>query len=346
MDASSLPDFKVLSYPTKWCGIDSDRRPSPSDEITLNATSSWTYCGPLLPLDPKSLPSSFDTWAQATVNGPLLGPLFSFLEFVHEFLKANDISHYWLTIRASQGSDEFDIPRWHTDDLFFSPLATAAAPATTTPALRHSFLWPFADAAKRHRRASSLSHTRRSSQSVHTRSPQPTPPQLPPSVQISSSTTNPPNWKLTTTLLGPGTLFISLPLNPHARNLQSTTKLTVRTANPGHICLSIRCVGCATAAEEVRATLAAQLGGHRDGAGVVQAARGECVFFRVGEDEGAVHSEPMSRGERVFVNVVPGFEKDLRCLMAKWGMEFPRAWCVGLPFQGVEGGCWRNVGEI
>lgn len=97
----------------------------------------------------------------------------------------------------------------------------------------------------------------------------------------------------------------------------------------------------------MRASLAAQLGGYRDGGGdVVQARRGECAFFRVGEEDGAVHSEPMSHGDRIFVNVVPGCEGDLRGLMGKWGMEYPRAWCVGLPFQGVEGGCWRNVGEV
>ncbi len=97
----------------------------------------------------------------------------------------------------------------------------------------------------------------------------------------------------------------------------------------------------------MRAALAAQLGGYRDGGGdVVQAQRGEYVFFRVGEEEGVVHSEPVSHGDRIFVNVVPGSEKDLRGLMGKWGMEYPRAWCVGLPFQGVEEGCWRNVGEV
>lgn len=95
------------------------------------------------------------------------------------------------------------------------------------------------------------------------------------------------------------------------------------------------------AAESVRARLAVELGGH----GTVQASAGECVFFRVGEDKGAVHSEPRSHGDRVFVNVVPGHEADLRALMAKWGMEYPRAWCVGLPLVIGEGEeCLRDVG--
>lgn len=83
------------------------------------------------------------------------------------------------------------------------------------------------------------------------------------------------------------------------------------------------------AAESVRTTLAAELASCE----MVQARTGECVFFRVGEEVGAVHSEPVSHGDRIFVNVVPGREGDLRRLMGKWGMEYPRAWCVGLPFQ-------------
>jgi hypothetical protein len=33
--------------------------------------------------------------------------LSSFLAYVHDFLTKNNQSHYWLTIRASKGSDEF-----------------------------------------------------------------------------------------------------------------------------------------------------------------------------------------------------------------------------------------------
>ncbi|KAF3396216.1 hypothetical protein F1880_006761 [Penicillium rolfsii] len=249
MDASALPEFKILSHPTKCSGFDYDKQQLPSsmtDEgITLNATSSWTYCGPLLPLNAKSLPSSFHTWAQATVNGSIVDPLFSFLEFVHEFLAANSISTYWLTIRASQGSDEFDIPRWHTDDLFFSPRASAASQSKTKNKAqnRRSLLPSFSNATKRHKRTtSSFSHFRKSSKD-HNASPTP----APPSVQIISSSPNPTNWKLTTTLLGPGTLFIAPHLNAQARALQRTTKMTIRSANPDHICLSIRCPSSALA---------------------------------------------------------------------------------------------------
>jgi len=124
MDASSLPDFKVLSYPTQFLEHNHERSPL-ENTITLNTSSSWTNCGPLLTLDEGRLPCSFYRWAQATVKGPLLTRLLSFLAFVHEFLRANNLSNYWLTIRASTGSDEFNIPRWHTDDLFFAPASGA-----------------------------------------------------------------------------------------------------------------------------------------------------------------------------------------------------------------------------
>ena len=63
----------------------------------------------------------------------------------------------------------------------------------------------------------------------------------------------------------------------------------------------------------------------------MQAREGEMAFFRVGRREGAVHSEPPCGMERVFVNVVPGGEEELRELMARWGRRFPRAWCLGVP---------------
>lgn len=324
MDASSLPDFEVFSYPTQFLEADHQERSSLENSITLNTSSSWTYCGPLLTLDENRLPSSFHTWAEATVNGPFLTPLLSFLAFVHEFLRANSLSNYWLTIRASTGSDEFDIPRWHTDDLFFSP-----ASGTMRPNRRRSLL-------------SRLYSRDRMTHAGSTRSKRSKDFESTERIQVTTSTPNPTNWKLTTTLLGPGTLFITQRRSPSARAIQRNAKRSVRAANPGHICLSVRCVGCAMAAETVRTRLAVELGHH----GIVQARSGESVFFRVGEDEGAVHSEPRSHGDRIFVNVVPGHEGDLESLMAKWGMEYPRAWCVGLPFQGVDGEHWRDVGEV
>lgn len=350
MDASSLPDFKILPYPSE--SLDADLTnpletlslpPASDPPITLNASSSWTYCGPLLTLDKDRLPSCFHTWAQTTVNGPLLAPLFSFLAFVHDFLTTNNLGHYWLTVRASKGSTEYDIPRWHTDDLFFSPAATVASH-------RRSLRSPFSNkiniklAMRSYARKEKETHQKRkrktkqpaSKSNKDSTTPIPTSP-----AQVFTPNPTPTNWKLTTTLLGPGTLFIAEQSSTLARDIQRSTKSAVRDENPDHVCLSVRCVGCASAAETVRTRLATDLKPH----GVVQAQSGECAFFRVGEEEGAVHSEPRSHGDRIFVNIVPGEECDLKCLMAKWGMEYPRAWCVGLPLMADEMLC-RNVGEV
>ena len=91
LNADSFPDFKVLPYSTEpnWLDAHADKKNSPTSDtipITLNASAHWTYCSPLLTLEELSLPSSFHTWAQATINGSLLTPLFSFLAYVHDFL--------------------------------------------------------------------------------------------------------------------------------------------------------------------------------------------------------------------------------------------------------------------
>jgi hypothetical protein len=60
-------------------------------------------------------------------------------------------------------------------------------------------------------------------------------------------------------------------------------------------------------------------------------AYGEVAFFRLGNEEGAVHSEPPTHEDRIFVNIVPGSEEELTELMGRWGMKFPRAWSFGVP---------------
>ncbi|KAJ5482577.1 hypothetical protein N7475_001389 [Penicillium sp. IBT 31633x] len=334
MDVKSLPDFGIFPYPAAYPSIDSKQQLLSSDDpTTVNISSSWTYCGPLLSLEACNLPSSFNTWAQATISGSILPSLFSFLAYAHEFLTNNNQTHYWLTIRASKGSNEFDTPRWHTDDLFFSPLQPAKR------SYRASLFSPLTNLLKS--TGPGPTTTQSSLSKSHTEHHDHESP-IQTAVQIPSTSPNPTNWKLTTTLLGPGTLFIPQATSPLARATQRAAKAVARAENPGHICLSVRCIGCAMAAESVRAKLAMELGSH----GIVQAAPRNCVFFRVGEDKGAVHSEPPSHGDRIFVNVVPGHEADLKALMAKWGMEYPRAWCVGLPLtlegQGEE--CLRDVG--
>lgn len=353
LNADSLPDFKVLPYPTEpdWLDAHADKKDSPTSDtipITLNSSAHWTYCGPLLTLEESSLPSSFHTWAQATINGSLLTPLFSFLAYVHEFLMANNLAHYWLTVRATKGSEEFDIPRWHTDDLFFTPLPSQSPSQTPSLWSRQNLKSALSNNFKSTKPKDNSLYQQKKNQNIHSRKnsikasttdPYPT---LSTPAQIFTPTLHPPNWKLSTTLLGPGTIFINEKSSKLAREIQTTTKQDVRNMNSDHICLSIRCVGCASSAETIRTRLATDLKPY----GVVQARTGQCVFFRVGEKEGAVHSEPRSHGDRIFVNVVPGKEVDLKCLMTKWGMEFPRAWCVGLPFYLEEGSIYRNVGEV
>jgi len=344
LNADSLPDFKVLPYPTQqdWFDGHAEKESSPASNtnpITLNESAYWTYCGPLLTLEEPSLPTSFHTWAQTTINGSLLTPLFSFLAYVHNFLVANNLAHYWLTVRATKGSNEFDIPRWHTDDLFFTPLPSPSPSSTASSSRWSNLKFPkrVNDSVRQQRKNqhfNSRKHSRISATGTY--------PTLSTPAQIFTPNPNPPNWKLSTTLLGPGTIFIDKKSSKIAREIQTTTKKDVRNMNPDHICLSIRCLGCASSAETIRTRLATDLKPH----GIVQARMGECVFFRVGEKEGAVHTEPRSHGDRIFVNVVPGSEVDLKCLMAKWGMEFPRAWCVGLPFQLEEDIVYRNVGEV
>lgn len=286
--------------------------------LSLKASSSWSYCGPLLSVYPDLLPTSFHSWVKSTVIGTLDEPFVSFLKFVHGFLETNYISNYWITIRATKGTHEFDVPRWHTDDLFFSPLPSQR---------RRSSLSTLPTTIKIGRRTSS---PRQRAYSRNLTSTKDTP--SPSQAQVTATHKNPTNWKLSTTLLGPGTLFIGHKTSPLARQIEQNAKKTVRNSRPDHMCLSVRCLGCSAAAESVRQRLADELGR----CDIVQAQRGECAFFKVGVDQGAVHSEPMCHGDRIFVNVVPGHEADLRNLMAKWGMEYPRAWCVGMPaYQGL-----------
>ncbi|KAF3914759.1 hypothetical protein ABW20_dc0100373 [Dactylellina cionopaga] len=300
----SLPDFKLIPYENS--SSNPNLQTSPNPDITVLRTSSWTYCGPLLSLNPPlttpesddneqartssssdgNFPPSYHTWHQATIEGNnLITLLKPFLEFAHEFIKSAGLEHYWLTIRATLPTDDFNTPRWHTDDDFFDSsgggMRSGAAATTTT------IKTGISKKSKSHRT----------------------------------------QWKLASTLLGPGTLFATD--GSKARAVQNAVKIQVRNDSLEHTCASVICLGCANMAETVRQKLAERL----KSANVVQSRNGECCFFKVGAGEGAVHSEPpMGGGQRVFVNVVPGKEEELREVMVRWGMEeFPRAWCLGVP---------------
>jgi len=213
-------------------------------------------------LDLFNLPVSFHEWQRMAVNGDLLASLRDFLSFVHAFLTRAGIAHYWITMRATRPTNDFDVPRWHTDRRFFDDEAKEDV-----------------------------------------------------------------TWKLCSTLLGPSTLFLAD--GPKARAVQKKTRKAVqKTKAARHDCRAIRCLGCAGMEENVRLELAEKLKAHR----VIQPMAGECAFFKVGDQHGAVHSEPSSSHcDRIFVNVVPGSETEMRRLATRWGMDFPRAWSIGVP---------------
>ncbi|KAL1835903.1 hypothetical protein VTJ49DRAFT_5903 [Mycothermus thermophilus] len=287
----SLPpqDFLFLPIPSA--------PPQPLN-LTLKTSSSWTYCGPLLPLDSldasddasAALPTTFHTWTSHTIAGPspsprLLTALLPLLRSAHTFLRQQNIHHYWLTIRASRPTDEFDTPRWHTDDNFFTA---------------------------------------------------PRRPDEDPNAEDVVGL-----WKLCATLQGQGTLFFAA--GEKGRRALREAKLKARReqeAKP-HVCTTVRCKACGATSDKVREEVAGVLAreqervesGHGGKGGVVVQPRAgeEMVFFRVGGREGAVHSEPRHDVDRVFVNIIPGGEDELRVLMRRWGMEFPRSWSLGVP---------------
>lgn len=243
-------------------------------------TSIYTYCGSLL--STETLPASLHPWLTQTTTSPsaLLSQLLPLLSFLRAFLEKAGVHHYWLTLRASTPTKEFDIPRWHADDDFFRPASA-------------SILNDQND--KRKKRKDLKKGSKKG------------------------------GWKLCTTLLGPSTLFLHPSSNdPALTTLRETKKR--ESAKREHICSSIRCAGCFDTGEAVRQSLATAFAEEE----VMQAECGEIVFFRIGE-EGAVHSEPRCGVDRVFVNVVPGTEGELRRLMGRYGMGFPRAWSLGVP---------------
>ncbi|ORY04368.1 hypothetical protein BCR34DRAFT_572739 [Clohesyomyces aquaticus] len=250
--------------------------------ISLLNSSSWTYCGPLLPLTSANLPPSFHTWSRTTISGPLLPRLLPFLRFINKFLSSAGVENYWLTIRATRPTHEYDCTRWHTDDIFF-------------------------DSSGEKDRVG-LNQNGRSGY-----------------------------WKLAGTLLGPPTLFLKD--GRRARRAQRTAKKRECEKRGEHTCSSFRCLGCLEAVESVRQTLAKKFEDQE----VVSPAFGEVAFFRLGDSEGAVHSEPKCDVDRIFINVVPGSELELRNLMGRWGLGFPRAWCFGVPVEFDEGGAQDAV---
>lgn len=117
----SLPQYgayKFLAY------TDSHSLPSPEESsLAIKCNSTYTYCGPLL--FPSTVPPSLLSWLtqMTTSSSVILARLFPLLTFLGGFLKQACIQHYWLTLRVTVPSKEFDTPRWHVDDSFFSSMS-------------------------------------------------------------------------------------------------------------------------------------------------------------------------------------------------------------------------------
>ncbi|KAI1147552.1 hypothetical protein F4825DRAFT_437021 [Nemania diffusa] len=264
---STRSSFEVLGYQPQV-------KSSPTVDAGLHVTHNafWSYSGPLI-TEGEDLPPNFHEWALTTLSGSLLPQLLPFLTFVNEVLREHELGHYWLTIRATKATSEFDKPRWHTDNMFFSAGGEG---------LR------------------AMSHENNGDRTLDLQT----------------------DWKLCTTLLGPSTMFIPTKYQAKAREKQRSTKKALAR---DHNCIFIRCRACAATSEAVREKLSADL----KPMGAIQATLGECAIFRIGEEKGAMHSEPsMSNGDRIFVNVVPGKKDELEKLMTKWGMNFPRSWWI------------------
>ncbi|KAI1157607.1 hypothetical protein F5B18DRAFT_153962 [Nemania serpens] len=264
---STSSSFEFLDY-------QSEAKTSYATHHDLRVTNNafWSYCGPLL-ADVEDLPPNFHEWALAGLSGSIVPRLMPFLEFVNEVLTEHELDHYWLTIRATKATSEFDKPRWHTDDMFFNA------------------------------RGGGLRTIPREDEGAG-------------ALDLQT------DWKLCTTLLGPSTMFIPLGHQAEARRTQRSARKALATV---HECTSIRCIACAATSDAVREKLTWDLK-HLD---AVQSTLGECAFFHIGQEKGAVHSEPpMSGGDRIFVNVVPGKKDELGNLMTKWGMSFPRSWWI------------------
>jgi hypothetical protein len=244
----SSSDFKFHSYDNTQAA------PLPSSPLSVKQDATWTYIGPLL--HPSSLPAPLLSFAAQTINGDFQSHLTPFLFFANSYLANSEIDHYWLTVRVSKPTSDYDLPRWHTD---------RDAMISTKKAVR---------------------------------------------------------WKLATTLTGPGTLFQAKSKNARAvmKKVRKETELEQNFAD--HHCTSIRCLGCSDLNEIVRKRLAQEL----DNMEVARPGRHACCWFRTGEEEGAVHSEPRCDDDRIFVNVTPGTEEQIRELASFWGMEMPRMW--------------------
>ncbi|RSM04285.1 hypothetical protein CEP52_006872 [Fusarium oligoseptatum] len=104
-------DFSFLKYRA----VDSHQE----ETVTVKRTAYWCYCGPLL--DPFSSPDP---------DSALPANFLRICRYINSLLVSKGLKHYMLTIRATTPTPEYDRPRWHTDELFFSDLSKGNLPGT------------------------------------------------------------------------------------------------------------------------------------------------------------------------------------------------------------------------
>lgn len=345
VDISELHDFTFLPYSDR-----SSQTLADDGGISVKHSSSWSYCGPLLslhapidtsassalpsasysifsssafvPSEADSLPPTYHAWAStilATGHKSAASRLRALLLHADQLAARNGLAHYWITVRATRMSHEFDAPRWHTDgDFFRDRRGGFTAEENTQDDNANDPKAPADVPPRRFRSWKALLPLRRP--------PLPTP---------KASRQPRTDWKLCAALLGPQTLFLPAPLQSRGRAVEAAAKRSLQRA---HACTTVSCAACGVAAAEVRERLNTEFVGVEP----VSAGQGRCAVFRTGE---AVHSEPpMGEGDRVFVNVVPGTEEGLRGLMESWGMGFP--WCWAMPTGEEEGGFAERYLEL
>lgn len=130
VDAPFDKDFCFLNY--------LDDADQCQDSITVKRSAYWCYCGPLLSLSTdsnSSLPVNFYDFESHVFRGSILSRVIPFLSYIKNLLLANGFEHYFLTIRATTPTHEFDQPRWHTDELFFTTTGLTNTPVTNTSIL-------------------------------------------------------------------------------------------------------------------------------------------------------------------------------------------------------------------
>ena len=87
--------------------------------LAIKRKSLYSYFGRRFDL--RHSLTEFDTWSTGVVIGNVREAFTDFMAHAHAFLEENaaDFNSYWVSVRATTATDEFDIPRWHTDVTFF-----------------------------------------------------------------------------------------------------------------------------------------------------------------------------------------------------------------------------------